>query len=268
MTMLAAGEGLHGAELARRLGVSQPPVWRALKELEGRGEVVSTTVGPLRIYGLAPANVVAARRAVQAIAARRQARGIGSDFAHLRTRRRTMDWWKGAELALAGIPHAVIGGVAAAAYMPGRQTDDIDFAVAVEDRSRAEAALQAGGWQRLRDLDIVDGSAWRDFQGNELDLILIAGSWVASALAEAQSNVVAAMPTMSLPYLTLLKLRAGRLTDMADVSRMLGLASADVRTQTRVIVQRHGANGDLEDLEQVIALGDLELGRPDGDMGA
>lgn len=262
MTALAGGERLHGAELARRLGVSQPPVWRALKELESRGEVVSTTVGTIRIYGIAPANIVAARRAVQAIAARRQARGTGSDLAHLRSRRRTMDWWKGAEAALAGIPHAVIGGVAAAAYMPGRQTDDIDFAVAVDDATRAETALQAAGWQRLHDLDLIDGSAWRDDDGNELDLILIAGSWVASALKEAQSNLVAEMPTMSLPYLTLLKLRAGRLTDMADISRMLGLASADVRAQTRVTVERHGADGDVEDLEQVIILGDLELGNP------
>jgi len=261
MVELAAHGRLHGAELARRLGVSQPPVWRALKQLESRGEVASVTAGTMRFYAVAAPDVRASRRAVQAIALRRGARGTGSDPAHLMARRQTMDWWVRADEALAGVPHAVIGGVAAAAYMPGRQTDDIDFAVSADDGERAAAALEAGGWQKLRALDIVDGSAWLDRDGNELDLILIRGPWVASVLAEAGSNVVAGIPTMPLPYLALLKLNAGRLTDMSDLSRMLGLASEEMRNDTRAAVARHGAEGDLEDLEQVIVLGDMELGR-------
>jgi DNA-binding Lrp family transcriptional regulator len=261
MAELAVHESLHGSELARRLGVAQPPVWRALRQLEGEGAVVSTKVGTVRFYSAAAGDVRSARRAVQAIALRRQARGSGSDLDHLMSRRKTMDWWLHAEEALAGIPHAVIGGVAAAAYMPGRQTDDIDFAVGVRDAERAEAALRNAGWQKLRGLDIVEGSAWRDDNGNELDLILTQGPWVGDALAEAASNIVAGLPTMPLPYLTLLKLSAGRLTDMSDLARMLGLADEQARSRVRDAVGRHGTPGDLEDLEQVILLGRLELGQ-------
>jgi hypothetical protein len=65
---------------------------------------------------------------------------------------------------------------------------------------------------------------------------------------------------MPLPHLALIKLRSGRITDMADLSRMLGLADDEVRRQVRELVARHGEPGDSEDIEQVILLGELEAG--------
>jgi hypothetical protein len=57
-----------------------------------------------------------------------------------------------------------------------------------------------------------------------------------------------------------MKLNAGRLTDMGDLSRMLGLASHPDRRVTRELVGKYGDAQDLEDLDQIIVLGDLEAG--------
>ncbi len=47
--------------------------------------------------------------------------------------------------------------------------------------------------------------------------------------------------------------------DLADLSRMLGLASVELRNQTRAIF-REWEPGGLGDLESLIALGELEMG--------
>ena len=44
-------------------------------------------------------------------------------------------WWDAVEGALAAVPHAVIGGVATAKYMPQRATLDLDLAVRPPIRS-------------------------------------------------------------------------------------------------------------------------------------
>lgn len=124
---LSRGTELHGAELARRLGLTQPPVWRALRQLEQEGVVGSRKVGTIRLYRYQRTGKptdsesrLAARRAVQRAALRRASRGAGSDLTHLMKRRHVVDWWTDAVNALRKVRHAVVGGVAAAAYMPGR----------------------------------------------------------------------------------------------------------------------------------------------------
>ncbi len=264
---LSQQEELHGAELARRLGLTQPPVWRALRQLELEGVVGSRKVGTIRLYhyrGAPPAadtaTRLAARRAVQRVALRRASRGAGSDLVGLRNRRVVMDWWAIADEALTQVRHAVVGGVAAAAYMPARQTDDIDIAVIAGDLPAAEALLRDHGWTFVRGLDLVEGTVWHDPDGNELDLISLQEPWAEEALEAAGKNRVAGLPTMPLPYLALMKLKAGRLTDMGDLSRMLGLAKEADRRRTRELVAKFGGAEDLADLDQVILLGDLEMG--------
>jgi hypothetical protein len=107
---------------------------------------------------MAAPTLAEARRAVLRIAVRRASRGTGSDLRHLMARRHEMDWWLAVEAALGGVPHAVIGGVAAQAYMPWRQTDDLEIAVASADLPAAEAALASAGFSRLRPLAVVTGS--------------------------------------------------------------------------------------------------------------
>jgi hypothetical protein len=175
-------------------------------------------------------------------------------------RRIVLDWWHAADSALVRTRHAVVGGVAAAAYMPGRQTDDIDIAVVARDVALAEAELRDHEWKLVGQLDLVDGTVWRDADGHELDLISLHDPWADEALEAAAKNRISALPTMPLPYLALMKLKAGRLTDMGDLSRMLGLASHPDRRVTRELVGKYGDAQDLEDLDQIIVLGDLEVG--------
>lgn len=265
---LSIDSELHGAELARRLGLTQPPVWRALRQLEGEGVLGSRTVGSIRLYRLRPAELqtvsathLAARRAVQRIALRRQARGAGSNLVDLMARRMVLEWWRAADGAFNRTRHAVVGGVAAAAYMPGRQTDDIDIAVIAGDQAQAHEELRDYGWRLVGHLDVVDGTIWRDPEGHELDLISLHEPWAPDALEAAGENLISDLPTMPLPYLALMKLKSGRLTDMGDLARMLGLATVADRTLTRELVAKYGDAQDLEDLDQIILLGDLEADR-------
>lgn len=267
MQALSQQKELHGAELARRLGLTQPPVWRALRQLEIEGVVSSRKVGTIRLYQYqgAPAEAhtaarLAARRAVQRVALRRASRGAGSDLVGLLNRRVVLDWWAVAEEALTRVRHAVVGGVASAAYMPARYTEDIDMAVAAGDVATAETLLRDHGWTFVRRLDLVEGTVWRDADGNQLDLISLKEPWAEEALEAARQNRVSGLPTMPLPYLALMKLKAGRLTDMGDLSRMLGLANEADRRRTRELVGKYGDAEDLEDLDQIIMLGDLERG--------
>jgi len=57
----------------------------------------------------------------------------------------------------------------------------------------------------------------------------------------------------------LMKLEASRLQDIADLARMLGLASESERERVRAAVARYVPDA-LEDLESLIYLGMLEMG--------
>jgi hypothetical protein len=59
--------------------------------------------------------------------------------------------------------------------------------------------------------------------------------------------------------LLLMKVMASRTQDLADASRMLGLASHAERQATREVFARWWP-GALEDLESLIVLGELETG--------
>ena len=56
-----------------------------------------------------------------------------------------------------------------------------------------------------------------------------------------------------------MKLSASRTQDLADVSRMLGLAEETPFIQTQAIVKQYLANVE-DDLESLIILGKLEIG--------
>ncbi|MHB8573998.1 MAG: hypothetical protein ACYDCQ_01580 [Dehalococcoidia bacterium] len=200
------------------------------------------------------------RRQFLGMVARRQRPGAGSDLAALDRGSFVMEWWAAVEQTLHGIPHAVVGAVAANAYAPPRATTDIDFAVTGADALQAEAALHAAGWHRTGSLGLVLGSSWRNEVGHELDLIVLQAPWSSVAIREAQRNRVAELPTLPLPYLVLMKMAASRAIDLADVSRMLGRADAEQVATTRGIVQEFGDQQDLEDFEQLVHMGRLERG--------
>jgi len=100
---------------------------------------------------------LAIRHALLTFSMRRQQAGSGSDLQGLLRRKTvTMQWRRDADQALAVVPHAVVGAVAAAAYMPERATAAIDFAVVASDASRVEAHLRALGWQEQGQLALAD----------------------------------------------------------------------------------------------------------------
>jgi hypothetical protein len=197
------------------------------------------------------------RREFLALVARRQKPGSGSQLTRLEGRAPRMDWWKLAERALEGVPHAIAGAVAANAYMPPRQTRDLDIVVGVDDFARAGAALEAAGWRNVGALSIVAGATF-SHGGHDVDLLQLPQPWAAVAIEEAQSNLHSGMPTLTLPYLAMMKLNAGRATDMADLTRMFGGADDRALDSVRDLVLRQGQTEDIEDLEQAIRLGKLE----------
>ena len=175
-----------------------------------------------------------------------------------------MEWWrKAAEVIEAqDIKLAVTGAVAANAYMPPRQTADLDLAVQAADIDRAAHALTNAGWRLLGNLSLYEDltrTAWK-LGRNELDLIGLPGTWGRSAIAAAQDNErVSGLATLTLPYVVVMKLISARPQDSADISRMLGPASGETLKAVRAVVKKW-RSADVEDLEQMIVAGQLEYG--------
>ncbi|HJN17104.1 MAG TPA: hypothetical protein QGH10_16480, partial [Armatimonadota bacterium] len=112
-------------------------------------------------------------------------------------------------------------------------------------------------WERMGDLTI-GGTIWRSPEGVEVDILVCAEPWVGSAIAAAGDNRDGdGLPVLPLPYIVLLKLRSSRAIDVADLSRMLGLADDEALAEVRDKVQEF-APADAEDLEAIIELGKLE----------
>lgn len=122
---------------------------------------------------------------------------------------------------------------------------------------------RAGGWKSLGNLSLYEdlrGTAWQ-LGSDELDLIGIPGAWGSAAIEAAQSNKrVSGLPTLTLPYVVVMKLISARPQDSADISRMLGSADEKVLNEVRTVVKRTRP-ADVEDLEQIIVAGQLEAGQ-------
>jgi len=196
------------------------------------------------------------RRVFLDIARRRARSGTGSALSFLEQRMATKQW-PDLSSALGDIPWAVIGGVATRAYMPERATQDLDILIAQADAEAAHARLRSAGFEPLGSLSI-GGTAWRTPTGVLMDLVESQEPWVDEALENLQTDAQG-LPVPSLPYLVLIKVHASRTQDLADVSRMLGLASEEQRQETRQLFAKWLPDAQ-EDLESLIALGELELG--------
>ncbi len=199
-----------------------------------------------------------ARRVLIAMAQRRQQPGTGSGASFVRERTAWRQW-PNLDAVLAPLAWAAVGGVATQQYMPERATGDLAVVVAKGDTAAARAKLRAAGYAFRGELRI-GSSAWRSPDGQDIDVIEGAEAWWPTALAAARTNRDGQdLPVLPLPYLVLTKLQAGRTQDIADISRMLGLANADAREAVRRLVARE-APADCDDLESLIQLGELEYG--------
>ena len=157
---------------------------------------------------------------------------------------------------LGDVRFAVVGGLATRLYMAERMTLDADVLISPALLDTVETALAGSGCSKLGTLTI-GGSTWSLPEGGtSLDVIAPDEDWIDEALDSAVTGP-GDMPYASLPYLVLMKLGAGRMQDLADISRMLGSADSAALEQTREVIGRHRAS-DLEDLESLISLGKLE----------
>lgn len=194
------------------------------------------------------------RRTLIDIAKRRQRPGSGSVAHHYKGE--PFVRWPDLTDVLRGIPWAIVGGVATSRYMPERFTHDLDIAIHAGDALGVAARLRAAGYVFKANLSI-GGSSWQSPGGVPVDVIECAERWWPDALAESRDNVDASgAPVLTLPYLTMMTIRAGRPQDAGDVSRMLGAATDEALDQVRRVVGER--DPDLaEDLESLIVVGQL-----------
>lgn len=165
--------------------------------------------------------------------------------------------WPNLVATLAPLQFAVVGAVATRLYMPERLTQDIDIVIGVSDSAELRQKFLKAGFVHQGELTI-GGSTWRAPDGKLVDVIEGHESWWLNAIAAAQNNRDAqGLPILPLTYLVLMKFRAGRLQDLADISRMLGQADEKDLAEVRALFDRE-APSERGDLESIIQLGKLE----------
>ncbi|MCS7251639.1 MAG: hypothetical protein NZ572_04285 [Thermoflexus sp.] len=164
---------------------------------------------------------------------------------------------------LDSLPWAVVGAVAARHYMPERATQDVDIAVLRKDAPEVRRRLQEADFRYAGEL-AIPGSSWISPEGTSVDVLELSAPWAESALQEAQENRDPyGFPILPLSYLILMKFEAGWLQDLADIARMLGVASSNQVEVVREVFRQYRP-GDLEDLESLLTLGRLEQMGPEG----
>jgi hypothetical protein len=167
--------------------------------------------------------------------------------------------------SLDGLPYCIVGGQATRYYMPERTTIDTDYIIAPESFDLAMIRLEADGFVTDgRDLLFPDsrlGLRGQRFARESIviDLITSTQDWLREATADPPRPVGAQEPVVALPFLVLMKLDASRSVDQGDLTRMLGLADDKTLTSTRDVVSRY-LPSDLDDLNQYIEIGKLEMG--------
>lgn len=157
---------------------------------------------------------------------------------------------------LKSAPFVVVGGVATRLYMPERMTLDIDILIKANDKNLIYQDLINAQAKKIGELSIA-GSQWQLSDNTALDVLEAEDDWVDAALSKPNYSPDK-MPVIALPYLVLMKLSASRTQDLADVSRMLGLASEKDLSEVRQIIALYLPTA-REDLDSLIALGKLEI---------
>ena len=191
------------------------------------------------------------------LAQKRQKPGSGSSAAFLRERTARLIFPDVS--GVLSVPWATVGAAATRLYMPERMTQDFDILVTEADVGTARKELQNAGFTYTGELTI-GGSSWLAPQnGFPLDVLEGREVWCESAIKEAQTNRDGQnLPILPLPYLVLMKFAASRSQDIGDLTRMLGQAAPADLDRVRQIFARYAAEGDREDLESLILLGQLE----------
>lgn len=194
------------------------------------------------------------RKLFLSLASKRARVGSGSSLEFLRHRSWTLPVTNLLEVFRQS-RFVIVEGVATRLYMPERMTLDLDIAIAESQRDLVYQELESASGIRMGQLSIP-GSEWRLTDGTSLDVLEISEPWIEAAL-DSPNYAPDGLPIIALPYLVLMKLKASRTQDLADVSRMLGGATEDLINLTKSIIIEYLPDAE-EDLESLILLGKLE----------
>ncbi len=147
---------------------------------------------------------------------------------------------------LSNIPFMIVGAHAANAYMPARNTHDVDLLVKSEDFPNAEQCLQESSWIKSSDLLFPNaklglfGSAWhRDKAGEEIDLLSSNQPWVTEAFETSTVQDQNGARIIPLPFIILMKIDSARTVDQGDLGRMLGRLDDSQIEKIIAVVERH-----------------------------
>src|SRR5712692_4988759 len=197
------------------------------------------------------------RARILEIARRRQKPGTGASQEFLR-RRTAMKQWPDLTGVLGDIRWATVGGVATRHYAPERATIDLDTLVERSAGPAVRERLRRAGFRYVEEL-AVGGSTWSTSDGTAVDVLESEAPWVGTALDQAQQNRdLQGLPVLPLPYFVLMKLQSGRTQDIADVTRMLGLAGDGDLDAVREVIRQFDPDA-VEDVESMIILGRMEM---------
>jgi len=188
------------------------------------------------------------------ITKRRIKPGSGSNVAFLTNRTWTSVVTNLSDLIT--VPYVIVGGVATRLYMPERMT--LDLAILIHTDRAAELYQDLATKAVLIGELSIGGTSWELPDKTVLDILTDDRPWVNKALEQPKISPDG-QPVIDLPYLTLMKLAASRMTDISDISRMLGQASESDLDRVRNVIATYDRES-LEDLESLIQLGKLEFG--------
>jgi hypothetical protein len=197
---------------------------------------------------------------------RKQGRGAGSDLRRLMALPRE-EAAVNPELLFGDLPAMVVGGVAARAYAPERQTKDIDFLVDHDRFAETTNCLRRQGWQKKLDLVFpntalgLHGEAWEK-DGMLIDVIATDQPWGNEAFRAPAYDQVG-LRVIPLAFLVLMKLDSARGVDQGDLTRMLGRLDDSEVNEVVKIVERHSHDPQAaDDVRQYALLGRMEWGTP------
>lgn len=186
------------------------------------------------------------------IARKHQRPGSGSTQEFLRGRTTYVNF-PDLRPTLEGALWAIVGAAATRLYMPERLTHDLDILILSAQEGEVRRRLEQAGFT----------PTGRSPTGFPLDVIAFNEPWCKPALTEAQSNRdPKGAPVLPLPYLALMKFRASRAQDLADITRMLGQAPPETLAAVRAVFQRWLPD-ETEDLESLVFIGQREMASGD-----
>ncbi|MEL7067694.1 MAG: hypothetical protein AAGN15_03460 [Cyanobacteria bacterium J06581_3] len=139
--------------------------------------------------------------------------------------------------------------------MPERMILDLGILILAQDATSTYNRLKQAGGRQISELSI-SGSQWELADGTSLDILISDDEWASHALRTPNYSPDGA-PVIDLPYLVLMKLKASRAQDLADISRMLGAATESSLHAVRTAIEQYLPEA-LEDLESLAMLGQLE----------